>query len=123
MLGRGKMKRSVLCAALVMSITLGLSPVASVFADTVPGENGKIAFVSDRDGNDEIYVMDADGIKDIKQFNGVFRGKIAADTSLTPQAEEVSETRWITIEELKQETTRQPDTFTPGIRQVVERYF
>ena len=26
-----------------------------------PGANGKIAFQSDRDGNDEIYVMDADG--------------------------------------------------------------
>ena len=28
---------------------------------TFPGENGKIAFVSDRDGNHEIYVMNADG--------------------------------------------------------------
>jgi len=28
---------------------------------TVPGANGKIAFASRRDGNDEIYVMDADG--------------------------------------------------------------
>lgn len=27
----------------------------------VSGENGRIAFVSDRDGNDEIYLMDADG--------------------------------------------------------------
>ena len=26
-----------------------------------PGANGKIAFKSDRDGNDEIYVMNADG--------------------------------------------------------------
>jgi hypothetical protein len=28
---------------------------------TFPGANGKIAFMSDRDGNDEIYVMNADG--------------------------------------------------------------
>ena len=32
-------------------------PVRAVF----PGANGKIAFVSDRDGNDEIYVMTATG--------------------------------------------------------------
>jgi TolB protein len=32
----------------------------SAFA-TFPGENGKIAFTSTRDGNPEIYVMNADG--------------------------------------------------------------
>ncbi len=26
-----------------------------------PGKNGKIAFTSARDGNDEIYIMNADG--------------------------------------------------------------
>ncbi|GMQ85787.1 MAG: hypothetical protein BMS9Abin07_1355 [Acidimicrobiia bacterium] len=34
---------------------------AQPVAATVPGDNGKIAFVSDRDGNSEIYVVDADG--------------------------------------------------------------
>jgi TolB protein len=33
------------------------SPVSATF----PGKNGKIAFVSDRSGNDEIYVMEPDG--------------------------------------------------------------
>ena len=28
---------------------------------TFPGKNGKIAFASDRSGNSEIYVMNADG--------------------------------------------------------------
>src|SRR5215211_1632578 len=35
--------------------------VVSVWAGTFPGPNGQIAFVSLRDGNDEIYVMNADG--------------------------------------------------------------
>ena len=30
-------------------------------AATFPGDNGKIAFVTNRDGNVEIYTMDADG--------------------------------------------------------------
>jgi Tol biopolymer transport system component len=33
----------------------------AVSSGTFPGTNGKIAFTSDRDGNKEIYVMDADG--------------------------------------------------------------
>ncbi|HKU49418.1 MAG TPA: DPP IV N-terminal domain-containing protein, partial [Nitrososphaera sp.] len=33
----------------------------SALAGTFPGANGKIAFVSDRDGNLEIYTMDSDG--------------------------------------------------------------
>ena len=35
-----------------------MEPVSS---GTFPGTNGKIIFASDRDGNKEIYVMDADG--------------------------------------------------------------
>ena len=32
-----------------------------VSSGTFPGTNGKIAFIAHRDGNNEIYVMDADG--------------------------------------------------------------
>lgn len=71
----------------------------------------------------KFLVEHADGMKDIKQFNGVFRGKITADTPLTPQTDEVSDTRWMTVDELKQEILQYSDNFTPGIRQVVERYF
>jgi Tol biopolymer transport system component/PKD repeat protein len=35
-------------------------PLQSAFA-TVPGENGKMVFISNRDGNYEIYVMNSDG--------------------------------------------------------------
>ncbi len=47
--------RSVLFAALL--ITIAALPAQAGF----PGSNGKIAFVSDRDGNQEIYTMNPDG--------------------------------------------------------------
>ena len=42
---------------LVLLASLSAIPVEAAF----PGANGKIVFRSDRDGKDEIYVMDADG--------------------------------------------------------------
>jgi Tol biopolymer transport system component len=43
--------------------------VVSVWAGTFPGPNGQIAFVSLRDGNDEIYVMNAEGGDEINLSN------------------------------------------------------
>ena len=43
----------------------------SAFA-TFPGENGKIAFYSFRDGNFEIYVMNADGTGQTRLTNDLF---------------------------------------------------
>jgi hypothetical protein len=34
-------------------------PNQSAYGGTFPGPNGQIAFVSNRDGNEEIYVMNA----------------------------------------------------------------
>ncbi len=49
-------------AALIGIFFLSLIVVPEAFADTpTPTSSGKIAFVSDRDGNFEIYVMNADG--------------------------------------------------------------
>ena len=54
-----------LVMALILAAASALVPDAVAGPDsagaTFPGQNGKIAFVSDRDGNDEIYVMNADG--------------------------------------------------------------
>lgn len=44
-------------AALLLALALGEDPASAAF----PGKNGQIAFVSTRDGNEEIYAMDADG--------------------------------------------------------------
>jgi Tol biopolymer transport system component len=47
----------LLAAALLAGLCLFATPAQSAF----PGGNGKIAFQSDRDGNNEIYTMNADG--------------------------------------------------------------
>jgi Tol biopolymer transport system component len=44
-------------AALLAPLVLILSPAESAYS----GANGRIAFISDRDGDNEIYVMNADG--------------------------------------------------------------
>ena len=44
-------------AAMTGSLFSGVQPASAVF----PGANGKIVFASDRDGNDKIYTMAANG--------------------------------------------------------------
>ena len=50
---------------LLGALTFALVPASAVSAPVgnaaFPGANGKIAFLSGRDGNGEIYVMNADG--------------------------------------------------------------
>ncbi len=49
---------AVLAAGLVVvMVVLGARPAGAAF----PGQNGKIAFASTRDGNSEVYAMDPDG--------------------------------------------------------------
>jgi len=55
-----KSVRSYLVYTLSISLLLALIGTGQVHA-AFPGANGKIAFTSDRDGNEEIYVMNADG--------------------------------------------------------------
>jgi Tol biopolymer transport system component len=45
----------------VVALLVGVSPIVADSAGAVSGDNGPIAFMSQRDGNWEIYVMDADG--------------------------------------------------------------
>src|ERR671936_41378 len=58
---RGFLMVAVLGAALSLS--------TGTVHGAYPGENGKIAFVSDRDGNSEVYVMDADGGNQTRRTN------------------------------------------------------
>ena len=53
---------------LVLVSVVLIKPVSS---GTFPGTNGKIAFISDRDGDWEIYVMDADGSNQTRLTNNV----------------------------------------------------
>jgi dipeptidyl aminopeptidase/acylaminoacyl peptidase len=42
---------------LMLTMVALVEPAGAAF----PGKNGKIAFMSDRDGNEEVYVMNPDG--------------------------------------------------------------
>jgi len=61
--------------------------------------------------------------KIINQFNGVFEGRIAGNTKLTLQPEEVSETRWIAPEELRQMIDRSPNSFTPAMVRALQEFY
>jgi Tol biopolymer transport system component len=50
-------------------LACGLLAFAARAEATVPGENGQIAFVSERDGNSEIYVMGVDGSSPVNLTN------------------------------------------------------
>ncbi len=56
-----------LLAAVLAVLVLSPSPAESAF----PGANGKIVFISDRDGNPEVYVMDPDGTDQISLSNNL----------------------------------------------------
>lgn len=68
---RRRGERAVLLAAAlaasvaVASVAILLASGRSAEAD-FPGKNGEIAFVSTRDGNEEIYVVDADGTNETR---------------------------------------------------------
>jgi Tol biopolymer transport system component len=51
----------VLGVAVTVAIPLALGATSSVARAAFPGANGKIVFETDRDGNSEIYTMNADG--------------------------------------------------------------
>ena len=47
--------------AVTMTALVGLIAIAAPAHAAFPGANGKIAFQTNRDGNNEIYVVNADG--------------------------------------------------------------
>ncbi|TLX99285.1 MAG: hypothetical protein E6K92_10400, partial [Thaumarchaeota archaeon] len=59
----------VLSSLLVISIFVIIPGFPKAHAGTFPGVNGKIAFASFRDGNFEIYVMNADGTDQTRLTN------------------------------------------------------
>ena len=59
-------------ASLIIRMTPFLTSSGLAFAQaasTTIRANGKIAFISDRDGNREIYVMNADGTNQVRLTN------------------------------------------------------
>jgi isopentenyl-diphosphate delta-isomerase len=61
--------------------------------------------------------------KTILEFNAVYEGKINSSVSLNPQESEVSDTKWYELSELKQLMQDDPDSFTPGFRELVTRFY
>ena len=61
-----------LLALLLTTFIAGLASTAPTRA-AFPGENGKIAFTSDRDGDREIFVMNADGTNQTQLTSNLFR--------------------------------------------------
>ena len=61
--------------------------------------------------------------KNINQFNGVFQAYIDHDTPFELQADEVSEVRWFTLEELKEKTTAAPEEFTPAMAEALNKFY
>src|SRR3712207_4680279 len=62
-LGRARWRHAA-AAALALGVAVWLPGGATA---AFPGANGLIAFTSNREGNDEIYVMNADGTGQIKR--------------------------------------------------------
>src|SRR5437867_3067492 len=69
---RKETDKVVLSFVLLLGLVIAIIPMGmqTVWAGTFPGANGKIAFTSQRDeGNDEIYVMNADGTAQTRLTN------------------------------------------------------
>ena len=62
-----------LVAAVLSTAALGITGAAGPPAAASTGVNGRIAFYSDRDGNGEIYAMNANGTGQIRLTNNVPR--------------------------------------------------
>ncbi len=71
----------VVVAVVVGAFEFGIWPFSGYAAVESPSGSGRIAFVSDRDGDDEIYVMNADG-SGVEQLT--FNDSVDGDPSWSP---------------------------------------
>jgi len=61
--------------------------------------------------------------KSIAEFNAVYQGNIHSSLPLKLQENEVSDTKWYELAELKQLMQEKPDLFTPGFRELIHRFY
>ena len=61
--------------------------------------------------------------KTILEFNAVYEGRIDSSVSLDLQETEVSDTKWYELGELKQLMKDDPESFTPGFRELIARFY
>jgi dipeptidyl aminopeptidase/acylaminoacyl peptidase len=74
----------LVAVAALLAVALGLGERASA---VVPGVNGKISFDSTRDGNTEIYVMNADGSEQTRLTNEL---AIDRDAAFSPDGRRIA---------------------------------
>ncbi len=61
--------------------------------------------------------------KTILEFNAVYEGTIENSLPIKFQESEVSDTEWYEVGELKQQIRNNPDSFTPGFRELINRFY
>lgn len=59
----------------------------------------------------------------VNQFERVYLAQVTHDATLIPQADEVSELRWFTPNQLKAQIAQHPEEFTPGLLYGLHEYF
>ena len=66
---------------------------------------------------------DVIGDKKILEFNAIYEGSISSPNTLTLQESEVSDAKWYDLDELKILMKDEPESFTPGFRELIARYY
>ena len=61
--------------------------------------------------------------KTILEFNAVYEVRVDSSIQLKLQQSEVSDTKWYELSELKQLMQEDPDSFTPGFRELIARFY
>lgn len=74
-------------------------------------------------GLGKYLTVESKGGNDVPIFNMSFEGTITRDTPINMQESEVSDTRWIALDELKDMMQESPGIFTPGFLESVRRFY
>lgn len=71
----------------------------------------------------KFFSSDNQGVLQINEINCVFEGTIPSNTKLELDPQEVTETAWRSIEELKRLMAQNPQYFTLGFREIISRFY
>jgi hypothetical protein len=63
------------------------------------------------------------GQRQLNRFYKVYKAVVPADTTFTPDKEEVADLRWFTVGEIKRLITRDNSQFTEGVTEAMKRFY